>query len=418
MTDRRAVGGPVPLRLLAAYTGLALLAWLAAAAALVAAAPDLAGGAVYLPAPLLVVHLVALGLLSFGVAGASFHLLPVMLRNDLRSTRLLWFAALLLAGGFAVAPGVAWQLDTATWAGTAALGAGIAIVLVELAGLVVRAPGDRTLVVSRTGVALSLLHALAALALGAVVYDHGYATFAGVGHERWLLVHLHLALIGWLTLLIVAVGRTLGPMLALAPAAPARKLPVAETALVFGLWVLAAGLASGAREARLAGGALAAAAIGGFVAVLGRSALRRRGTLEAPLLHLAAGVVFLAQAAVVGLGAAAGAFDGARPVVAYVCFLLLGWAAGVVVGHLGKLLSLSVWVWWPPGPRPKQTELYPRRLWLVEAVLLAAGVELLGAGVLADSGAAARAGAALLAASALAAAAGAAVTWERRARSS
>ena len=67
---------------------------------------------------------------------------------------------------------------------------------------------------------------------------------------------------------------------------------------------------------------------------------------------------------------------------AYVILLLLGWAAGITLGHTGKLLSLSIWASWPPGPRPKQAALYPRRLWQAETVLFALGVEGLTAGAL------------------------------------
>ena len=74
---------------------------------------------------------------------------------------------------------------------------------------------------------------------------------------------------------------------------------------------------------------------------------------------------------------------------AVVCVLLvgIGWATGVILGHLGKLVSLSGWGAWPPGPRPKQADLYPRRGWQVEVVLFAVGVELLALGVLAELGA-------------------------------
>jgi hypothetical protein len=99
-----------------------------------------------------------------------------------------------------------------------------------------------------------------------------------------------------------------------------------------------------------------------------------------------------------------------------VLFLLLGWAAGVTLGHLPKLLSLSIWVWWPPGPRPKQEALYPRRLAQLEAATFAAGVELAAIGVYAGSTTAARAGAALLGAAALLVAATTAVVWQRRSR--
>jgi len=65
------------------------------------------------------------------------------------------------------------------------------------------------------------------------------------------------------------------------------------------------------------------------------------------------------------------------------------------------------------APRPKQTALYARPVWLAEAILFAAGLELLVDGALAGSTSPARAGALLLVVSALVAAAGALVTLRR-----
>jgi hypothetical protein len=410
----RAVGGPIALGLLASYVAVALAGWLAAAIVLLLAAPDLAARAAPAPRLLLATHLVALGFLPFAVTGASFHLLPVMLRNDVRHPRLLQAALPLLGGGFLVAPGIAYRREGLLWAGAALLAAGLSLVLVELLGLVFRAPGNRTLVASRVGVALVSLHVVGALVLGAIVFDRGYAPLAGVGHDRWLLVHLHLAVIGWLTLLIVTVGRTLGPMLALAPTAPARRLPVAEAALTAGLWTLLAGLAASSRPAELAGGALIVLTLVAFARLMLRVARTRRIDLEAPLAHLLAGVVFLLQAAVLGFLVVADALSASSGLVAYAVFLLLGWAGGVTLGHLGKLLSLSLWVWWPPGPRPKQAALYPRAVWLGETAAFAVGVELVGLAPLTESVAAAYAGGALLVAAAALAGAGALSTWRSR----
>jgi hypothetical protein len=177
--------------------------------------------------------------------------------------------------------------------------------------------------------------------------------------------------------------------------------------------VALAGLELQERWVTFAGGVALVATLGRFVLLMARTARARRGPLEAPLAHLLVGGVFLAEAAGAGLAAAAGAGD-VRFVGGYVVLLLLGWAGGVVVGHVGKLLALSLWVWWPPGPRPKQGELYARRLGLVEAAAFFVGVETLALGVFAGSGAAARAGAIVLLLSSVLTAAGAAWTWSRR----
>jgi hypothetical protein len=413
LVEKRAIGGAVALRLLGAWFAVALTAWIAAAVAAIFAAPDLAAARPWADAPVLATHLLALGVLPFAVAGASFHLLPVMLRNDLPSERALWAALGLLLAGPLVAVGLGVESEPLVRVGAAVVAAGLAIVLWELGTVVVRSPSGRMLIASRTGVALSLFHAAAALALGALVFAAEDGPVGGVSHARWLLVHLHVALLGWLALLVVAVGRTLVPMLALSATPERRSRPAEELLLTGGLWLLAAGIAAGSRWLELAGAAFAVLALARFALAVGRSLGRRRGPLEAPLAHVAAGIVFLVEAVVLGVVAV---FRGdARVATAYVTVLLVGWGGGVVIGHVGKLLSLSVWVWWPPGPRPKQAELYPRRTGLAQAALFALGVQLLVAGTLAASSAAATAGAVALFASALLAAAGAATTWRRRA---
>lgn len=414
LMERRAVGGPIPVGLLAAYAGVALAAWVAATAVLVSASDDLARGEFYDGSVLLAVHLVAAFALPIGVAGASFHLLPVMLRNDLLSSRALWVALPLLAGGGLVAGGLARTSPPVFWIGAIGVACGLAIVGTELSALVLRAPADRTLIASRIGVGLSLAHAALALIAGSVISDH-HGPFWGIPYDRWLLLHLHLALVGWVALLVLAVGRNLAPMLAQAPAAPKRRTPIDEIALVGGLWLLLAGLGAELRPLVLVGGAVVTVTIARFGLLLVRTAASRRAALDAPLGHLLAGAAFLAQAAVLGFVASSGA-GSVRRVEAYVVLLLFGWAAGVVVGHLGKLLSLSIWVWWPPGPRPKQGALYPRRLALAETITFAAGVELLAVSVVLGHPGPARAGAALVCASALLAAAVAAVVWSRRPR--
>lgn len=410
-------GAPVRSSLVAALFAVALAAWLAATATLVFAAGDLAGGRPFAGPVVLAVHLVTVVVLPCAVSGAALHLLPVMLRNDLRRQWSLGALPLLLTGGFLVASGVALDAGWLAWPGALLVSGGLGVVLSQLVGLLVRAPRGRMVVVSRTGVGLVCLHVTAALVLGAVIFARGDQPLAGIPHARLVLIHLHLAVIGWLALMIVTVGRTLVPMLAQAPAAARRAFPVDEVCLAAGLWMLIAGLALNTTPLEVVGGGMIVLAFGRFAALVVRTLRARRSSdMEAPLGHVLAGVVFVAQATGVGLALLAGSAGTRNGTEAYVILLLLGWAVGITLGHTGKLLSLSIWASWPPGPRPKQAALYPRRLWQAETVLFALGVEGLTAGALLRAQPLALTAAILLLASALTATAGTAHTWRLRSR--
>ena len=407
-------GQPAPFRLGAPAYLAAFGGWVAASLLLLESASELTGLAISGAGPVGAAHAIGLVFFPFAVAAAVWQLLPVMLRNDPPRPRLRWVVAALLAGGIPLALGVAEGSDSLAAFGAVVLAAGLALLLLELATLIRRAPSGRLLVVSRPAVALAGLHAAAAFALGAVVLRDGGPEPLGIPYERLLLVHLSLALIGWLTVLIAAVGRTLVPMLGLAPTAPRRRAPVAELVLVAGFWLYLAGVAW-AVDALVAAGVLVM--LGGLVPsarLFGRVAASGKiGVREGPVAHVAVGLVFLVQAALLALAAVAGVVSDRRAAVAGVLFLGLGWAVGVIVGHAGKLISLSGWGSWPPGPRPKQADLYPRTGWQVEAVLFTSGVELLAGGVVLDSETVARIGAGALVLAALVAFGSAAETVRR-----
>jgi hypothetical protein len=396
-----ATGHPAPFELGAPAYLIALGGWLAAAVLLLVSAPELAGLAISEERPVGAAHAIGLVFFPFAVAAAVWQLLPVMLRNDPPLPRLRWVVLCLLLAGI--------PLAVAIGAGNGRLGAvsattlaiGFALLLAELALLIRGAPRGRLLVVSRPALVLAGVNALAAFLLGAVALDGGPEPL-GIAYERLLLVHLALAVVGWLTVMILAVGRTLVPMLGAAAAAGPRRAPLAELALVAGLWTFAAGIAW-ARDWLVALGVLGmAAALLGPARLFVRVAVSGRvGVREGPVAHVVVGLVFLAQAASLAIAAVLGLASERRAAVAGVLLLGVGWAVGVVLGHLGKLVSLSGWGAWPPGPRPKQADLYPRHGWWIEVVLFAAGVQLLAVGVLAHSTPIVRAGGAVLLVSAL-----------------
>ncbi len=410
MSTGARVGRPAPTTLVATYFGAALLCWLAATAALVAAAGDLSTAGVASPDVLLAVHLVGLAFLPLAVTGAVLHVLPTLLRADASAWR-GWAALPLLCAGPALAFGIAREHDTVAWVAATAETAGFVLVAWELIALLARAPHDRMLLASRFGIAASTLHAAAALAFGAVLVDRGFRPVLGIPHDRVIAIHLHLAALGWLTLLIVTVGRTLTPMLSLAPAERRRRLPVEELVLTGGLWTLLVGLALGSRPPMIAGAVLVVGAVVAFAALTARIGRRHRlHGLEGPLVHAVTGMFFLLQAAILGVGMVLGLEPTPARLTGYVVALLLGWAGGVTLGHLGKLLSLSAWTWWPAGPRPKQAELYPRTVWIGEAILFAVGTEVLVNGVLQGTETLTLLGALLLVGAALTACVGAAIT--------
>lgn len=407
-------GQPAPFRLGAPAYLVAFGGWIVAAALLLGSAGELSALAVSEAGPVGAAHAIGLVFFPFAVAAAAWQLLPVMLRNDPSRPALRWVVLGLLVGGLPLAVGVATDRAALAAFGSVVLASGLVLLLAELASLVRGAPSGRMLVVSRVAVALAGAHAAAAFILGAVVLSDGGPEPLGVPYERLLLVHLSLALIGWLTVLIAAVGRTLVPMLGLSAAARPRRAPLAELTLVAGLWLFVAGVA-GSVDALVAtgvvvmlGGLAAPARLFARVAISGTIGVR-----EGPVAHVALGLVFLAQAALLALAAAAGSLSDRRAAIAGVLFLGIGWAVGVIVGHAGKLISLSGWGSWPPGPRPRQADLYPRAVWQVEVVLFAVGVELLAGGVALDAETAARAGGVLLVAAALVAL-GAALETVRR----
>ncbi len=392
------VGRPVPFRLGAPAYLAALGGWLAAAGLLLAAAPELARTSIAGGAAVGAAHAIGLVFFPFAVVAAVWQLLPVMLRNDPPRPGLRPLVFGLLAAGVPLAVVVATDRDRLGAVAAALLAAGLLLLLLEVTSLIRGAPRGRTLVVSRAAVALAGAHAAAAFALGTVMLADGGSEPLGVPYERLLLVHLALALVGWLTVLIAAVGRTLVPMFGLAAAAPRRTVPLAELTLAAGLWLLVAGVVVPTDSLLAAGTVLMLAGLAAPARVFLRVARSGRiGVREGPVGHVALGLVFLAQAAAFSLAAAAGVVDDRRAAVTAVLLLGIGWAVGVIVGHLGKLISLSGWGSWPPGPRPKQAELYPRRGWQLETALFGLGVETLALAVVAGSGPAARAGAALLA---------------------
>lgn len=381
-----ATGRPASFALTAPAYAFAIVGWVSAMSVLAGSADELSSGAIYEQGPVLVAHLVGLVVFPFAVVAAVWQLLPMMLRNEPPTQRARPLALVLLAAGIPLAVSVAVGSDRLAAVCAALLALGLVLLVVEVASLIRGVPPGRLLVVSRVAVALALANAVIAFGLGGIAFADDNSKPLGIPYERFLLIHLSFALVGWLTVLIAAVGRTLVPMLGLARTANRRSFPVAESCIVSGLWLYAVGLASGVGAAAASGIVIMAAGLLPvailFLRVAGQGKI---GVREGPVAHVAVGLVLAAQAAVLGIAGSLDWIDARRAAIAAVVLFGLGWAAGVIIGHLGKLVSLSGWGSWPPGPRPKQEALYPRRVWQLEVVAFGVGVELVAAGVLRET---------------------------------
>lgn len=378
----RAVGRPAPIWLVGAFLQSSLVLGLAAAVALGLAADNLARGTLGASDVLLAVHLFGLGFLPFAVAGAALHVLPILLRNSVPLAPAA-LAFVLLWGGPVLAVAIARDRPGIARPSAGAVAAALFLLAALVGKLVVAAPRGRLLLASRAGIVLSTANGVLAFSAGGLLLERGARPFLGIPHERLIAIHLHLAVLGWLTLLILTVARTLAPMLALAASARPRRLPSDELTLAAGLWAFLAGIAVASRVLALVGSLAVLYALASFIREMARVARSRQlPALEAPLVHFVLGITFLGQAFVLGL-VLVGTDPSPREFAAYTIWLLLGWAGGVTLGHVGKLLALSAWTSWPRGPRPKQAWFYPRRLWLLVAVAFALGLDVLALGVLA-----------------------------------
>ena len=182
-----------------------------------------------------------------------------------------------------------------------------------------------------------------AFLLGPVLFARQWQPWLGIPHERLIAIHLHLAAIGWLTLLIVTVGRTLVPMLALAPSEPTRRLPLGELSLIAGLWLAIAGFVvrQPATPRSRATRRPSPPSPTSQRCCLRAARRNRTEAIEGPIAHVLTGLVCLCEAAVLAGFLLGGGGGSGGVLFAYALLLLLGWAGGITLGHVGKLLSLS-----------------------------------------------------------------------------
>ena len=245
-------------RLPLAYLATEAAAFLVAAAAVPWLATELSGH-YYHPRVLALTHTFTLGWITLAIMGASYQLIPIVLKCPLWSERLArWQLAALVIG----IAGVIAHFFVAKWSGlvwAAALVALATTAHVVNVALTLRALGGwtffaRFVVVALTGISLTMV---AGLALAA---DHLHPFLPGDFYAR-LNAHVHLALLGWVLPMIVGVAERAYPMFLLGRGHDERFERVQLWGVVAGVPALVAGLLLSTTILAAAGAAGVAAAV-------------------------------------------------------------------------------------------------------------------------------------------------------------
>jgi hypothetical protein len=383
------VRGAPPLLLPGEHFAAALVFWLAGAAGLVWVAPDLARGAFPLPRVVAVAHLFTLGWITTTILGALYQFLPVALGTPIRSERVAHAGFALYVPGLALfVPALALGAQGPMLLGAALFGTGLLLFAGNLAATLRRAT-ERTLTWWALAAACGFL--VSTVALGVSLTANLRWGFLGVERFTAVGVHLHVAVAGWVMLVVFGVAHRLLPMFLLAHRAPEWPAKLAVGLVSAGVGLL---LVAHHYLVPLVRWTVAALIAGGVVAFLAQAALffrhRRKPRLDPGLRLAAIGLGFLGVALALAPFHVAYGLGAPKLATAYVLALVLGGPSLFVAGHYYKIVPFLVWFhrfgpWVGKRPVPTVAELYHPGLAGLAAVLLGTGTAALTAAALAGA---------------------------------
>ena len=377
----------VPFALPASYF-VAALGFLAAVGLMLPViAEHLAAGRYLHPQVVGVVHLITLGWLTLSIMGALCQLFPVTLGTPLYSVRIAVATLVLYVPGVMVfAIGLfTGRLNLAIGAATAFASA---LLLFSYNAYRTLFRGtNRDLAWWALAVAFGFL--LATIAFGASLAINLKTAHLGPGRITALAIHVHVAVAGWVGLVIMAVGRRLLPMFLLSHGTHERPLRIAIITTATGAGLLA--LFHRMMTPLLFDVAAVLLIIGCgalVIQIAGYLHTRHRPQLDPGLRLVLSGAAFIVLAALLGTGIII-SDAGARLVTAY-GVALLGGLLLFVAGHHYKILPFLLWNhrFAPHAgrrPLPKIADLYDRRIAGIAAATSIAGMAGIIGGVLASN---------------------------------
>jgi hypothetical protein len=387
-----------------AYLVCAAVAFVGASLSVAWLAPELAGH-YYHPRLLALTHTVTLGWVTLAIMGAGYQLIPIVLEREIWSERLARWQLVILA---VAVTGMVAHFQLGTWPGLAAaaglLAIGIALHLLNvgmsLRGFTRWTFTARLVALAYGGLALTTV-------FGLVLAANRVWPFLPGELFPTLHAHVHLALLGWVAPMILAVAARVYPMFFLAPTPQRWHSFLQLWGLITGVPLVVLGLL-GVHGLLVAGTLAVAAAAGAHVAWVCEMAWgRKRPGLDWGLRFVLTATAFLAPAVVLGVALATDRLVGPRVALAYAVVMLGGWISLTIVGMMLKIVPFLVWyrAFSPRAgrePVPTLAQLSWPRAEGLAYVLLTGGLVLLAATVLVGEAAGIRAAGVLLALGSLA----------------
>ena len=270
--------------------------------------------------------------------------------------------------------------------------------LLALGHLAAALAGAHNRDVTWAAVALALAFLASTLVLGMMLVHNLHTGFIAGARVRVLAIHLHIALAGWVLLMIVGVSHRLLPMFLLAHGSDTRWTARAVAGLAAGVILLTVGVAGAGPGLEWAGTLLLVSGVGCFLRqawAFHRARVRRK--LDPGMLFAGTALAFLGSSAVLGVAVLADGAAHPRLATAYITTALLGGIVLYVIGFFYKIVPLLAWTARYRGRMGKEAvptvaQMYSAALARLQLGLMAAGVLFLVAGIAAGSTPAARGG--------------------------
>jgi hypothetical protein len=382
----------------------ALVFFTCGGAGLVAVAPDLAQGAFYLPRVVAVVHTFVLGWLVLSIFGALCQFLPVAIGRPVRSMAAAQVSFVAQVSGVLTFVGaLLFANRVSLYVGAGLLTVSFVVFAANL-GATLASARERPITWWALAGAAIFLALTPAFGVALAMNLHGDAQLV----HRFALVatHAHVALIGFVLLVVVGVAHRLFPMFLLSHGASERPARVSVALLFSSAAVLSVPVDLGGLVKAVAAGALAA---GGLVAFIVQAALffrhRKRRAIDPGMRLAAIGILGLAVALLLAPWALTSGISNLHLLSTYF-IVLVGALALFVAGHYFKIVPFIVW-YHRFGPLvgtrkvPRVADLYSEKAALLDGVLLVSGWLGVAVGTLTGSASVVRGGACLFLAGAL-----------------